>query len=389
MITRSPAACRASGARVSPTSRCARPTCSWRWARRSAKPTAVPGGPSTPSRSRPRGSIQIDIDPQEIGKIYPVEIGLVGDARTVLRQLNEHLQGTPAAADEVRARGPPTAAGCARAGSAELTASQHDDGVPIHPARLLRRDRQGGAEGRHLCHRRRMEQERRRAAAAACSSRSRSSPAAAWRRWGSRRRPRSARKSGSRRGPVIGPGRRRRLPVRVRRAHDRRRARHSGRLDHLQQLLLLDDSDGRASPISRTATGPSSRRPTASPTTRTFRCSRRRSVSRRRAWIVPADLPEALKAAFSANAPVPAGGAHARRRADAAHRLLGHRRLPGARQRVAVCGKSCRPEENRASVSSRLEPSMSVPSAKDVLRAVAFGHHRCGRPAAAHSRRDA
>ena len=45
----------------------------------------------------PTRLIQIDIDPQEIGKIYPVEVGLVGDARTVLRQLNEHLQSIPAA----------------------------------------------------------------------------------------------------------------------------------------------------------------------------------------------------------------------------------------------------------------------------------------------------
>ena len=35
----------------------------------------------------PTRLIQIDIDPQEIGKIYPVEVGIVGDARTVLRQL--------------------------------------------------------------------------------------------------------------------------------------------------------------------------------------------------------------------------------------------------------------------------------------------------------------
>ena len=35
----------------------------------------------------PTRLIQIDIDPQEIGKIYPVEVGVVGDAKTVLRQL--------------------------------------------------------------------------------------------------------------------------------------------------------------------------------------------------------------------------------------------------------------------------------------------------------------
>ena len=33
----------------------------------------------------PTRLIQIDIDPQEIGKIYPVDVGIVGDAKTVLR----------------------------------------------------------------------------------------------------------------------------------------------------------------------------------------------------------------------------------------------------------------------------------------------------------------
>ena len=84
----------------------------------------------------PTRLIQVDLDPQEIGKIYPVEIGLVGDARTVLRQLNESLQSTPAAPDDVARR----AADLNKARQrwdAELTASQEDDGVPIHPARLL------------------------------------------------------------------------------------------------------------------------------------------------------------------------------------------------------------------------------------------------------------
>jgi acetolactate synthase-1/2/3 large subunit len=84
----------------------------------------------------PTRLVQIDLDPQEIGKIYPVDIGLVGDARTVLRQLNEHLQGTPAAPDDVLRR--KTDLNRARQSwRAELTASQNDDGVPIHPARLL------------------------------------------------------------------------------------------------------------------------------------------------------------------------------------------------------------------------------------------------------------
>ena len=84
----------------------------------------------------PTRLVQIDIDPQEIGKLYPVDIGLVGDARTVLRQLNEHLQGTPIAAADVQRRTADVQR-MRQSWTAELVASQHDDGVPIHPARLL------------------------------------------------------------------------------------------------------------------------------------------------------------------------------------------------------------------------------------------------------------
>jgi acetolactate synthase I/II/III large subunit len=84
----------------------------------------------------PTRLVQIDIDPQEIGKLYPVDIGMVGDARTVLRQLNEHLQGTPIAAADVERRIADVQR-MRQSWTAELVASQHDDGVPIHPARLL------------------------------------------------------------------------------------------------------------------------------------------------------------------------------------------------------------------------------------------------------------
>lgn len=84
----------------------------------------------------PTRVIQIDIDPQEIGKIYPVEVGIVGDARTVLEQLRAALRGREvgqAAADLRRA----ALDGKRRAWQAELVATKRDAGVPIHPARLL------------------------------------------------------------------------------------------------------------------------------------------------------------------------------------------------------------------------------------------------------------
>ena len=81
----------------------------------------------------PSRLIQIDIDPQEIGKIYPVEVGIVGDLKATLRGLSERL---PAAA-------PPRAAYAAeraehqRRWREELADTQREAGKPIHPDRLL------------------------------------------------------------------------------------------------------------------------------------------------------------------------------------------------------------------------------------------------------------
>ncbi len=79
--------------------------------------------------------IQIDIDPAEVGKSYPVDVGLVGDAKSTLRALIDRLGKTTRASAktqfaEVQQR--------KRDWEQELVASQHDAGTPIHPARLLR-----------------------------------------------------------------------------------------------------------------------------------------------------------------------------------------------------------------------------------------------------------
>lgn len=42
----------------------------------------------------PQKLIQLDIDPQQIGKNYPVEVKLVGDAKAVLNNLLQHLQNS-------------------------------------------------------------------------------------------------------------------------------------------------------------------------------------------------------------------------------------------------------------------------------------------------------
>ena len=84
----------------------------------------------------PSKVIQIDIDPQEIGKIYPVEVGIVGDAKRTLAALIGHVRSLQHSA--------PTGSRIAavqklkKTWEAELTESQRDNGQPIHPARLLR-----------------------------------------------------------------------------------------------------------------------------------------------------------------------------------------------------------------------------------------------------------
>ena len=62
----------------------------------------------------PSRLIQLDADPPEIGKTYPVDVGIVGDAKASLAKLLER-----------------------RAWLGDLAASQRDGGRPIHPARLL------------------------------------------------------------------------------------------------------------------------------------------------------------------------------------------------------------------------------------------------------------
>src|SRR5690606_29762822 len=48
--------------------------------------------------------IQIDLDPQEIGKSYPVDIGILGDAKAVLAQFAQVLGSSPRAAAAVQAQ---------------------------------------------------------------------------------------------------------------------------------------------------------------------------------------------------------------------------------------------------------------------------------------------
>jgi acetolactate synthase I/II/III large subunit len=82
----------------------------------------------------PTQLIQIDIDPQEIGKIYPVAVGLVGDAQATLRELAGVLQAagprrSTARAADLKAQ--------KDSWQQELSVEQRNGEKPIHPARLL------------------------------------------------------------------------------------------------------------------------------------------------------------------------------------------------------------------------------------------------------------
>ena len=82
----------------------------------------------------PSELVQIDIDPQEIGKIYPVAVGLVGDAKATLRELAGALGQTGPRRSAARAGEVTTQK---QAWQHELSVDQRNGDKPIHPARLL------------------------------------------------------------------------------------------------------------------------------------------------------------------------------------------------------------------------------------------------------------
>lgn len=81
--------------------------------------------------------IQIDIDPQEIGKSYAVDIGILGDAKATIAALTAALGDKPRPDAVVKAQADLVASRKA-AWREELKETQDNDGTPIHPARLLK-----------------------------------------------------------------------------------------------------------------------------------------------------------------------------------------------------------------------------------------------------------
>jgi acetolactate synthase-1/2/3 large subunit len=80
----------------------------------------------------PSRVVQIDTDPEEIGKIYPVEVGLVGDARLTLAAMADRIGNRRRPVTDARL------ADRKAQWQKELAPSQGDTGTPIHPARLLK-----------------------------------------------------------------------------------------------------------------------------------------------------------------------------------------------------------------------------------------------------------
>lgn len=82
----------------------------------------------------PTRLIQLDIDPEEIGKIYPVEVGIVGDAKATLQEFNKQLR--EGSKGPVR-RSSSDLEQRKKKWQETLSDAQQDAAKPIHPARLL------------------------------------------------------------------------------------------------------------------------------------------------------------------------------------------------------------------------------------------------------------
>src|SRR6185436_8862878 len=82
----------------------------------------------------PSRLIQLDADPPEIGKAYPVDVGIVGDAKASLAKLVERVRARAPRVDWRQSRRAGELETSRRAWLGDLAASQSDGGRPIHPA---------------------------------------------------------------------------------------------------------------------------------------------------------------------------------------------------------------------------------------------------------------
>ena len=85
----------------------------------------------------PTRLIHVDIDPEEIGRNYPVHLGIVGDARTVLRQILE-VAGTTHSGAAARDAWLADIAGWRARWEAFIRPQGESEVEPIHPLRVVR-----------------------------------------------------------------------------------------------------------------------------------------------------------------------------------------------------------------------------------------------------------
>jgi acetolactate synthase-1/2/3 large subunit len=82
--------------------------------------------------------IQIDIDPREVGKNYPVEVGLVGDAKTILNQIIEAVSPVQPAVAESRSNNIEIVKQGKKLLKEKIEKTCVSSEVPINPRRVLR-----------------------------------------------------------------------------------------------------------------------------------------------------------------------------------------------------------------------------------------------------------
>lgn len=86
----------------------------------------------------PTKLIHVDIDPEEIGRNYPVEVGLMADTRTFLLQLLQAVEGLPKGPSEARSAWLGQIAGWRKDWEAFTEPGFHDPATPINPQRAAR-----------------------------------------------------------------------------------------------------------------------------------------------------------------------------------------------------------------------------------------------------------
>jgi len=80
--------------------------------------------------------VQVDIDPRQLGRKWPIEVGVIGDARAATRAIARRLaarEGQPAPAEERRSR----IRQAKRAWEEELVTESSSEATPISPRRAL------------------------------------------------------------------------------------------------------------------------------------------------------------------------------------------------------------------------------------------------------------